>query len=208
MNAAFPVPPLPEPPRNVDLVDGAWEQQVDAVLLGVLGDARRGTLEAGWRASRAAAAVLARRTALANPLRLLCELVPPSPLVRAEGDILAMRELNELPLMDWEPLAAAVGKPALTAWYIAGETLNARGKKRGDFSNCEALWHSHQLVESYEAGLVASGDVIDWVAHSRERLNLFMICDQCEPLAAAHRTQLDDPAYRAGLETLPDYWRS
>lgn len=196
--------------------DPAWEQRVDACLLLVLRDARRGTLDADWRSARSAAAALARRTAISNPMHALADLAillgRRTAVVEAELDIVAMRELNELPLMEWEPSAAAVGKPALTAWYGTAEALNARGEKRGDLSTCDALWRSHQLAESFEAGLVASGDGIDWIAHSRERLNYFMVVACCADahaaLATANLIQLTDPAYRARQEELPDYWRN
>lgn len=218
--------------------DPEWDRRIDRNLENILSAARHGTLDADWRSSLPAALSQTRRTAVSSPLWALGELPAlfgrPTPVAEAEADILAVCELVEAPLWDWEPLRAPhVGThQALNAWYLTCLALLHKEECEAMLTNVQALTDvvtlkSHNsaamirinalrrqtltrqrdcLVESFEAAATFARPATnaDWVGNSRIRVMRW----PDDEFRTWHLEKLDDPAYRAEQEQLPAYWCS
>lgn len=190
----------------------------------VLHHARAGTLDRHWRETEVAALVEEWRRGEPAPVDRTSPLYTLSSLgvdrerqTDYERAVLALTEVIEIPVADWEPLRGPSVGPlrAIHAWHVASlELLNEkRNVRRGLAAGAHgARFHQHLeechrqgcdvLSESYEAALAGAGIAVDWVSRSRARIT--------EWPGSAERTMrlqwLEDPEIIAHWENLPPYW--
>lgn len=188
--------------------------------IGVLAEARAGTLAADWRSTLAVKHDTGIRDEI---LGSAAALIAPPPSSDADSDTLVLHELTTMPIRPWEPYAAHGNwRAALDAWYA--DTLAIDEYRRqpvdpllsdhlgiadlgsrivpGLDAMFQTLWEA-----SYRAGLAAGGETTggpddDWQAWLDNRM-------KTQQLAASpsFTGRAANPAgLRQHLQQLPTYW--
>ncbi len=188
----------------------------------VLHQARAGTLDQHWRETEVAALLEGWRDGEPAPADRTSPLYALSALgvdrerqTDYERAVLALTEVVEMPVSDWDPLRGPSVGPlrAVHAWHTASlelvnEELDERLRRLCDtsFKQHFVEYHRQQcdvLSESYEAALAGAGIAIDWVSRSRARFT-----EWPESPERTMRLQwLEDAEITAERERLPEYWK-